>query len=92
MSELGPATDEDPGQRAAGEVCEDLPTGVQLHQYPLAGPQPVTQHLQELQPVRSGETAGPVVGSVERASPARPQGFSVCGSPGILPAENSSDL
>lgn len=48
MSELGPATDEDPGQRASGEVCEDLPTGVQLHQYPLAGPQPVTQHLQEL--------------------------------------------
>lgn len=32
------------------------------------------------------------MGSVERASPARSQGFSVCGSPGILPAENSSDL
>lgn len=28
VSELGPATDEDPGQRASCEVCEDLPTGV----------------------------------------------------------------
>lgn len=92
LSELGSAADEDPGPWSAGEVCADFPVGIQLHQYPLAGPQFVTQHLPELGTVGPGATAGLVVGPLEGASPARAQGFSVCGPAGILPAENTTDF
>lgn len=92
LSELGSAADEDPGPRSAGEVCADFPVGIQLHQYPLAGPQFVTQHLPELGTVGPGATAGLVVGPLEGAPPARAQGFSVCGPAGILPAENTTDF